>query len=64
VDWSNFSFLEDGSISFPFRTLRNAVSCTLGAATISIRGGDYAEGFQQITKQMSIIANNGPAHIH
>jgi hypothetical protein len=63
VDWSN-PFLEDGSIFFPFRTVRTAVSCTLGAATISIRGGDYAEGFQQITKQMNIIANNGAAHIH
>jgi hypothetical protein len=64
VDWSNFFFLEDGSPLFPFRTLGHALPCTLGAATISIRGGDYPEGALQINKQVRIVANNGSVHIH
>src|SRR6185295_7901275 len=40
VDWSNFFGFEDGTPAFPFSTLHNAVPCTLGAATISVRGGD------------------------
>jgi hypothetical protein len=63
VDWNNF-FIEDGSPFFPYRTLAHAIPCTLGAATISMRGGDYPEGPTTINKQVRIIANNGSAHIH
>ena len=63
VDWSSI-FFENGSFLLPYRTLAHALPCTLGAGTISIRGGDYPEGPTVITKQVRIIANNGSAHIH
>ena len=64
VDWSNFFGCEDGTPAFPFSTLHNAVPCTLGAATISVRGGDYPEGALLLNKQMRIISNNGSVHLH
>lgn len=64
VDSNNHSGTEDGTLAYPFRTVRSAASCALGATTISIRGGDYAEGMLVLSKEVRLISANGSAHIH
>ncbi len=64
VDSGNFTFLEDGSEFFPYRSVRTAIGCTLGAGTISIQAGYYAEGPLRITKQLTLESRNGPAFFY
>jgi len=64
VDGSAPFIIEDGSASHPFHTFHQAVRCTMGGSTISIRGGDYAEGALSITKQLTLTVHNGPVSIH
>lgn len=64
VDAGNFGG-QDGSQAQPYRTVRQAAS-VVGNCTdiISIKSGDYAEGFLLLNNPMRLETRNGTVHIH
>ena len=54
----------DGSQTHPYRTVQEAATCALGGSTISIRAGDYAEGYGHYGKQLTIAVIGGQVHLH
>jgi Galactose oxidase, central domain len=63
VDWRNLG-PQDGSSTFPWRSVAVGVAVAGNCSTISIYAGDYPEGPQTFSKRVRLEARNGGAYIH